>query len=293
MKLALLAHPRKPRALELLRFAVELVGGRAELVVASDGPADESVDLPTRPIEQVDADVVVAVGGDGTFLQAARRTETPILPINAGTVGVLAEIDGNRPEAFRAAIDRLLSGEYRIEERSKLSARVGETLLPDAVNEVVVHAARVGRMGEFALDVDGRPAGRLRADGLVLATPTGSTGYALSVGGPIVDPAIDAIVLVAIAPFRLPGRAVLVDPLSALTVRPLSTAPGTLVLVDGGREVEVPVGGSVLVYRSARRARFVRFGLRFFDRLRDKRILPWEDEPVAPNGRSDDVPTSA
>ena len=276
MKIGLTANPRKPVAMSLARRAVELIDGRAEVVVA-DESAGIAPDVPHKPIEDLDPDVLIAIGGDGTFLYTLRRSDAPLLPINAGTVGVLAEVEASRPNEFEGAIERLLKGFYFLEERMKLAALVGNTPVPDATNDFVLHSAQVGKMGLFEIAFDGHVAGHIRADGLILASPTGSTAYSLRSLGPIVDPGLDAIVLTSIAPFRVEARAIVIEPLRTVRLRPVVPGRGALVIADGQDEYPLPLDSALMVYRSPRRATLVRFGTRFFQRLRGKRILPWTE----------------
>ena len=277
MKIGLTANPRKPAAIDLARRAVALIHGRAE-VVLNDECAAVAPELPHRPLEELALDVLIAIGGDGSFLYALRRSDAPLLPINAGTVGVLAEVEANHPNEFEGAIERLLKGFYFLEERMKLAALVGTKPIPDATNDFVVHAAQVGKMGLFEISFDGHVAGQIRADGLIVASPTGSTAYSLSSLGPIVDPGLDAIVLTSIAPFRVQARAIVVEPLRTLRIRPIESERGAVVIADGQDEYPVPLDSSVTLYRSPRRATLVRFGSRFYQRLRGKRILPWTED---------------
>jgi NAD+ kinase len=289
VKIAVTANPKKPSAVDLARRAVALIGDRAE-VTLSDEVAHAAPDRPHAPLAELRSDVLVAIGGDGTFLYAMRRSEVPLLPINAGTVGVLAEVMATPDGEFSAAIERLVNGHYYIEDRMKLAAQLGSTSLPDAVNEYVLHAAQVGKMGLFEIAFDEHVVGRVQADGIILATPTGSTGYSLSSLGPIVDPDLDAILVTTIAPFRTEARALVVDPLHTVRLRVLDFGRGAVVIPDGQEEHPLPHDAAVTVYRSPRRARLVRFGTRFFRRLRGKRILPWSEEFADEGGSLADFP---
>ncbi len=159
MRIGVTANPRKPVAVELARRAVHLIGDRAEVVVA-DQVSGIAPGVPHKPIEELDPDVLIAIGGDGTFLYTLRRSDAPLLPINAGTVGVLAEVEASRPNEFEGAIERLLKGFYFLEERMKLAALVGTTPVPDATNDFVLHSAQVGKMGLFEIAFDGHVADR-------------------------------------------------------------------------------------------------------------------------------------
>ena len=280
MRLALHANPNKPGAPVLARRTLELVGDRAEVVLSEELGAL----IPGHPRaawDRLQADVLVVIGGDGTFLHALRRSSLPLLPVNAGTLGVLAEVDGRSGTELETAVGQLLAGRYFLEERTKLAAELGGRPLPDAANEYVVHATQVGKMGVFEIAFDGRRAGTIRADGLIVATPTGSTAYALSSLGPIVEPEVDGIVLTAIAPFRVEARAVVLGGLRTVRIRSLRPGGTTVVLPDGDGEHPLAPGESATIFRSPRRASLVRFGTSFFDRLRGKRILPWSEEEDA------------
>ncbi len=289
MKIGLTANPRKGTALELARRALEILGERAEVVVSAEipqiGPKHRHASL-----EEIRPEVLIAIGGDGTFLYALQRCDAPLLPINAGTIGVLAEVGSRRPGEFDGALERLLQGHYFLEERMKLAAQVDGTSLPDATNEFVVHSTPVGKMGRFEVSFDGHVAGRIRADGVIVATPTGSTAYSLSSLGPIVDPGLDAIVLTTIAPFRLEPRSVVIEPLHTLKLRPVEAGRAAVVISDGQTEFPLPPDQSVTVYRSPRHATLVRFGSRYFQRLRGKRILPWSEEFAEEDLELADVP---
>jgi len=276
VRIGLHANPKRPAAIEIARRTLSLLAGRAT-VVLTDEAREIDPNAPHAPWETLAGELIVAIGGDGTFLRTLRQTSLPLLPINAGTLGVLAEVDARRPEELATAVNRLVERRYYVEERAKLSAEVAGVPLADATNEYVVHPAQVGKMGRFELAFDGRPVGTLRADGVIVATPTGSTAYALSAFGPIVEPEVDGIVLTAIAPFRAEARALVLGGLTTVRIRPTREAP-TVVLADGDAEHALPSGGSVTIYRSPRRAALVRFGTSFFDRLRGKRILPWTEE---------------
>jgi NAD+ kinase len=291
LRIGIVANPNKPLALELARRLIGQVGERAGVVLTTE--TRESLGIPgeSAPLERLEADALVVLGGDGTILYALQRTTVPILPINAGTVGFLAEIDGENPQAFEGAIERLLRGAYHIEDRMKLASSVGETALPDATNEVVIHTSQVAKMRLFDILVDRRPVGRLRADGVIVATATGSTSYALSNLGPIIDPSIEGILVVSLAPFQSPQRAVLIDPLRVVGIRLVETGQDAIAVVDGQTELKVPGGSVVTVYRSPRRGSFIRLGGSFFRRLQGKRILPWNRPTPGGEGPDADLPS--
>ncbi|HEX7079567.1 MAG TPA: NAD(+) kinase [Gammaproteobacteria bacterium] len=183
-------------------------------------------------------DVIVAIGGDGTMLHAARRVAglgVPLLGINLGRLGFLTDI---LPEHAVDTIDAILSGDYLAEERRMLEAhllRNGEARPPmAALNDVVLQKGATGRILDFVTWVDGSYVNTHGGDGLIVATPTGSTAYALSCGGPIIQPDLNAIVMVPICPHTLSDRPLVLNPKSVIDVRLHSgSAPAAQISCDG------------------------------------------------------------
>lgn len=276
MRIGIHANPHKRKALDLARHLADFVGGRAE-VVASSETAELVPELAAgaEPLDRLRVDLLVALGGDGTFLYALQRCAAPLLPVNAGTVGFLAEVDGDHRTAFDGAIERLLRGAYFLEERMRIATQIGPTRLADATNEVVIHTAQVAKMRQFEIGIDRKVVGRLRADGIIVATPTGSTSYAMSAQGPVIEPTLDAMVIAALAPFQTTPRAVLVEPAHTIGIRLVAPDKDAVVVVDGQSETRLPGGSEVVCYRSPRKAVFVRLETRYFPRLYGNRIVPW------------------
>ncbi|MCI4337948.1 MAG: NAD(+)/NADH kinase [Thermoplasmata archaeon] len=280
MRVGVTVHPEKAHAVEVARRIVSGLRAHAEVVLAAETEGVFDRTDPSEPLAAMRADVLVAVGGDGTFLWALQRSQLPLLPVHAGTVGFLAEVDGEDPKAVETALSRLRAGEYHLEDRMRLSSEIDGRRLPDATNDVVVHTAQVAKMRLFELSLDGQPVGQIRADGIILGTPTGSTSYSLSASGPVVDPSLEAIELCALAPFRTSPRAVVLDPWRTVGIRLLTPEKEAVVVVDGQSEFPLRVGERIAIYRSPRRATFVRFGTRFVSHLIGKGILPWTEPPA-------------
>tara|TARA_R110002096_G_scaffold117236_1_gene254126 strand:+ start:31466 stop:32296 length:831 start_codon:yes stop_codon:yes gene_type:complete len=164
--------------------------------------------------EIADADLVIAIGGDGTMLYAsrlAREFATPILGINRGRLGFLADVT---PMEMIDSVDRVLQGEFSTDSRLLLEARLtrksGTEKVSYALNDVVLQRRETGRMVDFETRMDGRYVNTHSGDGLIVATPTGSTAYALSCGGPIIEPHLDAIVVVPVCPHTLTDRPIVI-----------------------------------------------------------------------------------
>jgi NAD+ kinase len=232
------------------------------------------------------AEVVFVLGGDGTLLRAAelaRPAGVPLLGVNLGHVGFLAEAE--RDDLART-VQRVLAHDYQVEERLTLDVTVwshDEPTTEWALNEVSVEKAARERMLEVIVEVDGRPLSRWGCDGVVCATPTGSTAYAWSAGGPVVWPGVEALLLVPISAHALFARPLVVTPTSVLAVELLPDGAGGVLWADGRRTLPLEDGARVEVRRSTNPVRFARLSTKpFTDRLVAKFALPvrgWRGHP--------------
>jgi NAD+ kinase len=243
-------------------------------------PELQPIAMLDRDVSLGDLELVIVLGGDGTILRAAeiaRGCSAPLLGVNLGHVGFLAE---SERDDLESTITRVLERDYLVEERMTLSVRVkvgGEVIYESwALNEATVEKASRERMLEVVVEVDGRPLSTFGCDGVVMSTPTGSTAYAFSAGGPIVWPSLDAMLLVPLSPHALFGRPLVVGPDSSLAVELLDRNQGTGVLwSDGRRTFDLPRGARVIVRRSPVPVRLARLSQGpFSDRLVRKFSLP-------------------
>jgi len=288
-------HTGRALALDAVRTAAERFSDAGVTVRVL---AEEAPDMDLDGVEVVDGspapaegcEVVVVFGGDGTLLRAAelaRGTVTPLLGVNLGHVGVLAEAES---DALEATVDRVVSRDYRVEERMTLDVTVsadGEVVTRGwALNEASVEKASRERMLEVVAEVDGRPLSRWGCDGVVMATPTGSTAYAFSAGGPVVWPEVAALLLVPISAHALFARPLVVSPDSVLAVEVLPRNDGTGVLwCDGRRALDLPPGARIEARRGARPVMLARLQTApFTDRLVAKFDLPVRGWRGAPHG---------
>ena len=212
-------------------------------------------------------DVVVVVGGDGTILRTFQQMQqqVPLIGINWGEVGFLADLE---PAEALEFIKTLPQG-FSIEERMRISFSREGVHLGDALNEALIVTARPAKMLRFSIVVDGIVAEQFRYDGLLISTPTGSTAYAMSAGGPIVDPRIQGFLLVPLAPYMLSSRPHIISSSRQLEIRLESSKPANLV-IDGQEAIDLGSSGVIEVSQAKNPALFVDAHRNFFEKVDNK-----------------------
>ena len=306
------AHVERPAALRNARLVADRLtaAGIAVRILepeAADLRCAGADVVPAAPDAAQDAEMVIALGGDGTLLRAAemaRPAGAPLLGVNLGHVGFLAETE---PDDLAGAVGQVVEHRYTVEERMtvEVTVRQNGTVIAGtwALNEASVEKVARERMIEVVTEIDDRPLSRWACDGVVCATPTGSTAYAFSAGGPIVWPEVEALLLVPISAHALFAGPMVVSPWSVLAVevigvsggpagRQSGTAAGVM-WCDGRRKVDLPPGARVEVRRGARPVLLARLastgrgqagGALFTDRLVAKFGLPvtgWRGRPAS------------
>lgn len=261
----LLINPGVPDAKGLAERAFDALKGEK---VVCDTVAGELLGQPGVEVEDMDADIIFTIGGDGTILRTAMKNKAAIAGINGGGVGFLAEIERS---VIEEGIARIRKGDYTVDERFKLDTRIdGESLEP-AVNEAVIHTDTIGKIRQFKIYVDGKLATEVRADGVIVSTPTGSTCYAMSLGAPILDPAVNAFVIVPMAAYKFASRPFVVPSDSRITVECVLDR-GCMLVIDGQAEHHIPGLTRVDLSKSEKKVRFVTLGKDFYSRVRDKLV---------------------
>jgi NAD+ kinase len=224
------------------------------------------------PLSEMKADFIITIGGDGTILRTCitvPKPEPPILAINMGVRGFLTEVE---PKSACEAVERILKGEYKIERCSKLAVSVGDEVMPNALNDVVVSAGEPSKILYSQICKDGKPILKCQADGLIVATQTGSTAYSLSAGGPVLDREVDAFVITPICSLTVFHS--LVFPANSTITINVIRPESMLVLIDGRYRKLVSVKEPVLkVTRSKNVTSFIRFETDFYDRLRNRLLF--------------------
>jgi NAD+ kinase len=274
----------KPNKGELFRLLPDLVAWLRkhgyEPVLDLEGKtytdAAESMDRAELP--RTTPELVIVLGGDGTLLAAARvfaSTGTPILSVNLGYLGFLTEV---RLADLYSTLESWCAGCHDVDARAMLHASLWrdgvEHSTYEALNEVVVSKGDIARMGEFAVELDGKKVARFRADGVIVSTPTGSTAYTLAANGPILTPDVDAMVVTPICPHLLTLRPIVVRGDARLTVRVEGVPNLALLTVDGQQAVELVRGDELRCHKSSYTVKLVRLSEGgFFEALRSK--LSW------------------
>lgn len=261
---SIVVHDGKPKARDLERQLVESLQGRGVSIVGSG------------------ADLVISLGGDGTVLRAARiahEADAPLLAVNLGTLGYLTEVDAAEAGV---AVDRILSGDFEIEDRMMLDCAThsadGEERFV-GLNEVLVERSSRHRMVRLEVKVGGERLATFNADGVIVATPTGSTAYALSAGGPIVSPRAECVLVVPVSPHMIFTRPVVLSARDEVEIRVGGDAGDRAreasVVLDGGLARNLAPGEHTTVRRHERPLKLVRMsGPGFLERLRGKLDLP-------------------
>ena len=279
-KVAILGRHEDPRVAEpITTLAAYLDRAGVEVLAAEDmSLAFEAQRLPEAELSET-ADLIIAIGGDGAMLyagQLARRGDIPLLGINRGRLGFLADVT---PEEMLDSVGLVLAGEYTTDKRLVLEARLERPDAADstalALNDVVLQRRETGRMLDFVTRMDGRYVNTHAGDGLVISTPTGSTAYSLSCGGPIIEPRLDAVVVVPVAPHTLSDRPIVLPADLGIELRLLERENTRAeIMADGHSMGEIRPQDKLVVVASETRLTLLHPpGYDFFGILRSK--LHW------------------
>ncbi len=280
--IGILTKPKFPEAKSTLQDVVDWLRARSinvmvdttSAILLGEQEAYQEVPLAMK------ADVLLILGGDGTMLNAARlagERGIPILGVNMGGLGFLTEV---RLESLYPSLERVFANDFVLDERLMLRTHIhrpGETVAQgDVLNDVVINKGTLARMIELKIAIQGRFVTNLRGDGLIISSPTGSTAYSLSAGGPIIDPAVHSLILTPICPHTLTHRPLIVPGNVEIEVTLTSKDDGAMATLDGQVGVSIAQGDTVVIQTSEHRTRLIRFPeSNYYDVLRAK--LKWGD----------------
>lgn len=282
MRVNLLVNLFRPDAVSAARRIVKLLKSH-DAEVFADHESCSEVGVPEVTPELFgDADFVIAIGGDGTLIRAAYLVSergTPIMGIHYGRFGFVTQVE---PEQADETIVNFINGKCPIEERMMVKIELvrGAEIVAElhALNEVVVQRSATTRMLTFDVHVDGSQVSRYPADGVMVSTPTGSTAYNLSAGGPVVDPRMDALILTAIMPHTLSSRTLVLQPEALIEIK-VESREESVLSADGHSRLHLLSGDYVRITRSSRRTRLIRTASSdFFEKLSDR--LQWSQGSV-------------
>ncbi len=256
-KIGIASRCDRPEVIEMVRKIVTHFGSKVQIFVST--PTAEVLGIEGIPVESMrdeGVELIVSIGGDGTVLRniAKMKDPLPVLGINMGTLGFLVDVE---PEDAIEAIEEVLYG-FSYIERMRVDVFLNGEMLETATNEIAVMSAKPAKIIQFQVHVNDCLLDDMRADGVVFATPTGSTAYAMSAGGPIVSPRVNAIVVVPVAPFKLSSRPWIIPSDSEITVRLSSPKKEAVVAIDGQKSYRIKPEDIVKLKKSRYPARFVR-----------------------------------
>lgn len=220
-------------------------------------------------IGEMNADLIVVVGGDGTVMRTAQQVgETPLLGVKVGALGFLCE---TTPDSAKQALERVLSGRFYLDNKTKLRVTYKDLVLPEVLNEAVVTTMKPSKILSLLVLKDGEPIHKGKADGVIVSTTTGSTAYALSAGGSIIDPKVDMLEVVFICPLSAGLRPLIFPCSSSVEIKILPEAASGMVVLDGQTAQEVEYEVPILIRRSEHPAIFIRTNPPgFYSRIREK-----------------------
>ena len=256
-RVQIVAHPKKDGVPEL-RAELESFLSERGVAVSDERP-----------------DLILSLGGDGTTLRSAQLAHAAnayLLGVNLGAMGYLTEIEAGEE---KQSLERVLAGDFRVEERMVLRCSVGDGAGRIGLNEVLVERSERTRLVHLKVDVGGEHLAGFDADGVMVATPTGSTAYALSAGGPIVDPRAECLIIVPVSPHMFFSRPVVLSADEVVQITVTDERSEASITLDGGDGTRLDVGSTVTIRRDPKPIRFVKLsGPGFVERLRVKLRLP-------------------
>ncbi len=268
MKFGVMSNPNIEKATGLAKEVIDFLKDKAEVII--EDRLASKLGGQGQPLTEMKPDILITIGGDGTVLWALQRTNVKLFCINAGVLGFLTEAS---PENAIESLEKILKGEYIVDKRARLKTVLNGERLYDCMNEAVIHTAHVAKMRHFEIHVDDNFVADVRADGIIVATPTGSTCYAMSVGSPLVDPRVNAFVIAPIAPFKLSARPYVVPISSKITIKLIESDRPCILVLDGQYETQVQSEATMMFTASEKPAELVRFSRDFYKRVSEKLIL--------------------
>ena len=262
MKFSIVANTKQENIREILKKVIGFVED-FEL----DKVTAEFLGLNGVEIKDLSGDVIISLGGDGTILHILSQINKPILGINFGGVGFLNELE---PESdILTAIDNVTHKKYFEEKLHRIDTYLNDLNVGTAVNEIVLHTSRVAKIQGFEISTNGKLIDSFRGDGVIIATPTGSTSYSMSIGAPIIYPTMESNLIVPMAPYKLGSRPLILPANYDISAK-IKGHPEAVMVIDGKEEIFIKGDDKIEFKASNDPATLIRFSKNFFDRLRNK-----------------------
>ena len=272
-------------AVEVAEKTFKLLKKKGVRVILEENLAKRLGEKKGINIKEANSNIIIVVGGDGTVLRTARlikEKEIPLLTINAGTVGFLSEIN---PNELEDEIFTVLKGNYRIEECTRIKGTIQNKTSTEALKEITITKTHIKRdaLNEIAI-ITGTPLKVInltvkkdenqlfsgRGDGVIISTRTGATAYALSAGGPIIDPQLDVFVVVYLAPLKINQRPMVIPSNSRIEVEINHDGSDGIIIADGQEYIKTPVGTKIILEKSENKTRFIRIKRNFYEKLHER-----------------------
>lgn len=267
MKIGLVIRKECERCAKIVRRIVDLLPPDWEIVFQKE--ISKYTDFKGVGIDEISADIIITVGGDGTVLWTLQYAKGPILGINMGGLGFLSEVEIGEVES---AIYKIMRNDYTIDKSRKLNVVLNGEQLINATNEVLIHSDKIAKIRKFTIFTENSFIDRIAADGVIVATPIGSTSYSYSAGGPILYPTLDAMVISYIAPFASRSRPIVIPVDEEIRLRLIGSDQTCKIIIDGQTEYEMSSGDDLRIGKSDAYAEFVTLKRSFFDRVREKLV---------------------
>jgi len=269
MKWGIICKPNAKRAHSLAQDIYEILSEHGEIY--PDESVAKTLEVKGYSLKEINkkVDIAITIGGDGTILMALEYIDKPIFAINSGAMGFLTEIES---KYAISGLKKVITGEYNVEERAKLKVTIDGKRLQDATNEITVQTAKIAKILYLQIFVEGELIETMGADGIILSTPTGSTSYSLSVGGPLMDPAVNAMIVAPLAAFKLSARPWVIPLNKKVQVKLLPKSKETKLVIDGQHATTITSENDIEITVSEKKAKFVRFGETFYQMVRLKLV---------------------
>lgn len=262
MKFSIVANTKQENIREILKKVIGFVED-FEL----DKVTAKFLGLSGVEIKDLSGEVIISLGGDGTILHILSQINKPILGINFGGVGFLNELEPDSD--ILTAIDNVIHKKYFEEKLHRIDTYLNDLNVGTAVNEIVLHTSRVAKIQGFEISTNGKLIDSFRGDGVIIATPTGSTSYSMSIGAPIIYPTMKSNLIVPMAPYKLGSRPLILPSNYDISAK-ISGHPEAVMVIDGKDEIFIKGDDKIEFKASNNPATLIRFSKNFFDRLRNK-----------------------